>query len=166
MTWNNNDPFEEMIEKLFRQFGIKDPSLIDDPNVKTWSYGYTLTQGPDGKPVIKEFGDNRFQKQNSMSDLEPEEQDILTQVDVDVANNRVRILAEIPGVTKEDIRINATEDNVTIRAVKDSQVITKELPLEVKIDPDTADASYNNGVLDLLLTLTEEKDRGKEIKIN
>lgn len=166
MTWNNNDPFDEMIEKIFRQFGLRDLEFQSDPHVKTWSYGYTMTKGPDGEPVIKEFGSNPFQDRSQMGLGEPLEQEILTQVDVDDSNNRVRIIAEIPGVSKEDIKINATDKKVTIRASKDSKTITNEIPLGVKIDPDSADVSYNNGVLDLLFKITEDTDRGKEIKIN
>jgi HSP20 family protein len=164
MTWNNNDPFDEMIEKIFKQLR-NDSMFTNNPNVESWSYGFTMTQGPDGRPLIREFGQNPFQEQEQLKIALPLEEDLLTQVDIDTNHNKVRIIAEIPGISKEDIKINATENKVLIKARKNSQIITKELPLEVKINPETANANYNNGVLDLTIEIQEET-HGKEIKIN
>ncbi len=162
MTWNNKDPFDEIIEKIFKQLR-NDSMFTDNPNIKSWSYGFTMTQGPDGRPLIREFGQNPFQEQLNIG--VPTEEEILTQVDVDTNQNKVRIIAEIPGISKEDIKINATENKVIIKAQKNSQIISKELPIEVKINPETANANYNNGILDLTLEI-EEGNQGKEIKIN
>ena len=164
MTWKNNDPFDEIIEKIFKQLR-NDSMFTSNPNIKSWSYGFTMTQGPDGRPLIREFGQNPFQDHEQLNIGVPTEEEILTQVDVDTNQNKVRILAEIPGISKEDIKINATENKVIIKAQKNSQIISKEFPLEVKINPETANANYNNGVLDLTLEI-EEGNRGKEIKIN
>jgi HSP20 family protein len=164
MTWNNKDPFDEIIEKIFKQLR-NDSIFTNNPDIKSWSYGFTMTQGPDGRPSIREFGQKPFQDQEQLNIGVPTEEEILTQVDVDTNQNKVRIIAEIPGVTKEDIKINATENKVLIKAQKNSQVIFKELPLEIKINPETANASYNNGILDLTIEIQEE-NQGKDIKIN
>jgi HSP20 family protein len=159
MTWDNNDPFDEMIEKMIKQFRLQGIPLSNDSRIRRWSYGYTIMPGPDGRPVFREFGENPGILEKV------QENEILTQLDVDHKNKRARILAEIPGVSKEDITINVTENLVTIRVNKGSQLLNKEIPFDVKINPDTAGANYNNGVLDLTLNL-EKTDKGKEIRIN
>lgn len=164
MTWINDDPFDEMIKRIFKQFGFDGGSPIGAPNVRSWSYGFTMTRGPDGKPVIRELGN--LPSAEGFNINETQEEDLLTQVDIDEKNNVVRILAEIPGVSKKDLKINATENKVVIRAGRDSGTVTKEIPVGLTIDPETADASYNNGVLDLSFKLAKERHEGKEIEVN
>jgi HSP20 family protein len=42
----------------------------------------------------------------------------------------------------------------------------KEVHLPSSVDPDSSKASYNNGVLEIILRKTHPKPRGREIKID
>jgi HSP20 family protein len=173
MSWINDD-FEKIIERLFRQFGV-DPATgplnQGDPNVKSWYYGYTMTMGPDGKPVVREFGNGlpgqAWGLPVEAPQVEAPQTGPLTQVDVDRDQMKVRVLVEMPGVTKESIKVNATENMVRISAHHEHRDYDAEVPLNAKVDPASAKATYNNGVLDLSFDLVEApKDDGVEVQVN
>jgi HSP20 family protein len=173
MSWINDD-FEKIIERLFRQFGANPaagPLNQGDPNVRSWYYGYTMTMGPDGKPVVREFG-NRLPGQEwglpmETPQVEAPQTEPLTQVDVDRDQMKARVLVEMPGVTKESIKVNAMENSVRISAHYENKNYEMEVPLNAKVDPASAKATYNNGVLDLSFDLVEApKDDGVQVKVN
>jgi len=96
-------------------------------------------------------------------------------VDVVETDKEVVATAEMPGLEKEDIKINITEDRLEISAEtkheeekKEKGYIYKErragsfyraIPLPSPIDPDNAKASYNNGVLEIKMPKTEIKKK-------
>lgn len=177
MEWIDNDEFEKMIDNILKRFGFNSSADVhtriskeNNPNVKSWYYGYSMRIGSDGKPVIREYGNlNPFYEPNSRSfhQIEKaEDQEPLTQVDVNKEENKVRVLVEMPGVTKETIKVNATETLVKINAKHDSRKYVTEVPIEARIDPNTADAKYNNGVLEINFELVEApEDNGVEVQI-
>jgi HSP20 family protein len=163
MSWINDD-FDKIIERMFKRFGV-DPTMdTDDPNVKTWNYGYTMTMGPDGKPVVREFGTGLPQTGFTLE--EPTTMETLSQIDVDRENGRVRLLVEMPGVAKESIRIKATDSRVRISAGNETKDYDAEIPLDAEVDPDSAKATYNNGVLDVTFKLVKApEDDGVDVKV-
>ena len=167
MSWINDD-FDKIIEKMFKRFGM-DPTMDpDDPNVRTWSYGYTMTTGPDGKPVVSEFGTGLPQAGLPQAGftLDEPNMETLSQVDIDRENGRVRLLVEMPGVTKESIKIKATDNRVRISAGNETKDYDTEIPLDAEVDPSSAKAAYNNGVLDLTLKLVKApEDEGVDVKV-
>ncbi|MCW4049715.1 MAG: Hsp20/alpha crystallin family protein [Candidatus Bathyarchaeota archaeon] len=172
MAWTNDDHFDKIIEKLFKQFGFQPPNmrnLTQDTN--SWVYGYSMTMGPDGKPVIREFG-NRPNMQpmgQPLPELYPEEGPLepLVQADIDMEERKVRVLVELPGVTKESIKVNATENLIRISAEHESRKYETEIPLMGRVDPNSSVATYNNGILDLTFDLLElPNDEGVDIQVN
>lgn len=163
MSWINDD-FDKIIDRMLKRFAM-DPTIDpNDPNVKTWSYGYTMTTGPDGKPVVREFGTGLPQTGFTLD--EPTTMETLSQVDVDRENGRVRLLVEMPGVTKESIRIKATENRVRISAGNETKDYDTEIPIDAEVDPGSAKATYNNGVLDLTFKLVKApEDDGVDVKV-
>ncbi len=163
MSWINDD-FDKIIERMFKRLGV-DPAMDpDDPNVKTWSYGYTMTTVPDGKPVFREFGTGLPQTGFTLD--QPTTMETLSQVDIDRENGRVRLLVEMPGVTKESIRVKATDSRVRISAGNGSKDYDTEIPLDAEVDPSSAKATYNNGVLDVTFKLVKApEDEGVDVKI-
>ena len=163
MSWINDD-FDKIIERMFKRFGM-DPTMDpNDQNVKTWSYGYTMTMGPDGKPIVREFGTGLPQTGFTLE--EPTTMETLSQVDVDRENGRVRLLVEMPGVAKESIKIKVTENRVRISAGNETKDYDTDIPLDAEVDPNSAKATYNNGVLDLTFKLVKApEDPGVDIKV-
>jgi HSP20 family protein len=163
MAWNVDDDFTRIFEKIFKQLSFPDKLDAEPPNLRSWSYGYSMTTGPDGKPIIKEWGTGL--PETPMGG-HPNDAPLL-QVDIDRVNKKVRVIMELPGVTKESIRITGTETSVRVKANNDKWNVDHEIPISAKVDPITAKASYNNGVLDITLELIEESDpEGVDIQVN
>jgi len=72
-------------------------------------------------------------------------------VDVFVDETSVLIFAELPGIGKDILEVNATEDRVTISVDSPNRRYYRELNLPAKVDPKSSTASYKNGVLEVRL---------------
>jgi HSP20 family protein len=131
-----------------------------------------MTIGPDGKPHVKEFGNVKtgkniagqylgIQKPQISSEREPLS-------DVTTTDKEVKVVLEMPGIKKEDIKINAYEQKVEIKTADSSaRKYHKVLNLPKSADIETARSTYNNGILEVTFDKKkeEQKPKGKEIKI-
>lgn len=133
-------------------------------------YGYSITIGPDGKPVIREFGNVKSSKRPGMFGMyEPkletkEAREPL--VDVIEEDNQVKVVAELPGVDKSDIKLETNLDSLRIDVETPKHKYHKEIELPSKVDPDSAKASYVNGVLEVSLSTKKlTRPKGKEVRV-
>ena len=136
-------------------------------------YGYSITVGPDSKPHVREFGkvkDGGGSIKNIGQYIEkpqvPAEREPLS--DVTTTDNEVKVILEIPGIQKEDIKINAYNEKVEIKTEDNAQrKYHKILDLPKQADIETARSTYNNGILEVTFDKKKEepKSKGKEIKI-
>src|SRR5213594_5027829 len=88
---------EEMMQKAFTM-----PRAEDGP--QPFVYGFSMSVGPDGKPVVREFGNL---EQSSRGPLLKEEREPL--VDVMEEGDEIIVVIEIPGVEKKDVKLEATD---------------------------------------------------------
>ena len=166
MAWISDEDINKMFERLIKQMGFNTQS---SPDVRSWSYGYSMTTGPDGKPIIKEWGTElpRGPQTLTPQPYVQETQDPLSQIDIDTENKTVRVIVEMPGFTKESIHITGTENTLKLTAHNETRQLDTEIPINAKVDPKTAKATYKNGVLDITLTLLEKpKSDGVDIQVN
>ena len=165
MAWINDEDINKLFERMFRNLSISP----DNPNVQSWSYGYSMTTGSDGKPVIREWGTGLPDGENPMKPQPyiPETPEPLSQVDIDTKNKLVRVIVEMPGFTKESIRITGTENTLRLLADHEARYLDTEIPINATVDPKSAKATYKNGVLDVTMTLLKTKDPdGVDIQVN
>lgn len=73
---------------------------------------------------------------------------------------------ELPGVQKDRIQVEATEDGFTVWAEKKDVVFTECYCLSNAINPDASKGSYNQGLLSLELPLKNPINGGRKIKIS
>ncbi|MEM4575829.1 MAG: archaeal heat shock protein Hsp20 [Candidatus Nezhaarchaeales archaeon] len=155
---------DEMIDRMFRTF-TKMPREGREVTIEgPYFYGFSITIGPDGKPVVQEFGNVR----PSRWGVERSEvRRPYVETHVDTKAGELRLIAELPGVDKESIKLNATEDSVAIRAEQGDRKYHTEVKLPAKVDPASAKATYRNGVLEAVLKLKERivEEKGHEIKV-
>ncbi len=172
---------EEMMEKEFREFGTRIPKdlkrerkLPDGSTIPEWGpfvYGYSMTIGPDGKPKIREFGNVKpSSKPEALGLTRPvldvkEEREPL--VDIISANGEIKVIVELPGVEKEDIKLQGTENKLTISVATSERRYFKEIEMPTKIEHKKAKTSYKNGVLEVTVPKIKEKTKpgGERIKI-
>lgn len=148
--------FESLNRRIEDMFSQMD---LNGPDVKT--YGYTMYQGPDGVKHVKEFGNmgNHFGLPAASTGIrEPF-------TDVTEDNGVVRAVAEIPGVSKEDIELNCTGNVLSIKVNTPNRSFEKDLALPCEVDVDSAKAEYNNGLLEVTLNSKSPSKKGKNITI-
>jgi HSP20 family protein len=88
-------------------------------------------------------------------------------VDIISANGEIKVIVELPGVAKEDIKLHGTEDKLTISVDIPDRKYFKEIEMPTKIAPKKAKTAYKNGVLEVTVPKIEDnkKPSGEEIKI-
>jgi len=72
-------------------------------------------------------------------------------IDLLTDETSVIIVAELRGIDKESIKVDATEEKVTISVVSPKRKYYRELNLPASVDPKSSAASYKNGVLEVRL---------------
>jgi len=123
-------------------------------------YGYTMTVGPDGKPVVKEYGNVKPGQLPTSDTREP-----IVDTIIDEKEKVVKLIAEMPGVEKADVKIVVEDKIVDLSAEHDEKKYHVKVPLKHKVDENSAKASYKNGILELVFKLVEEKPKGKTVEV-
>jgi len=80
-------------------------------------------------------------------------------------DEEVQVIAEMPGVNKEDIELNATERELEIKAESENRRYYERVELPCEVIPDSAKARYNNGVLEVIFKKKYPEKKGKKIKV-
>jgi len=154
------DRLEKMMDEMMHR-AFETPLGETKFRRQPYVYGFSMSIGPDGKPVIQEFG-NVQQSQRGPKIREERE----PLVDIMEEDKEVIIVAELPGVEKDEINLHATEDHLTISVDTPERKYHKETTLPAKVDSKSAQASYKNGVLEVRLKKLEEKAvKGERISL-
>ncbi len=186
-SWNFNDlfrEFDEMRNQMERTFSepfknienrvpkelVKEYETPEGGKVREVGpivYGYSMTIGPDGKPNIREFGNVKspfagrglFEQPSISSEREP-------LVDISSTDREVKVIVEMPGIKKENIKINAYENSVEIISDDPQRKYHKVIDLPPEADIETVKSLYNNGILEIVFNKKKQtKSKGKEIKV-
>ncbi len=128
-------------------------------------YGYSVKIGPDGKPIIREFGNIKpgfpgtgEPPLNLQDQREP-------LVDIIEEENIVKVVAELPGVEKDEIRLYATNRTLAISVDTPERRYYKKLELPAEVDEKSARSTYKNGVLETVLTKKKREGEGTPVRI-
>jgi len=176
--WDIDETFKEMEEMMAKEFEdlskrapedlLRERTLPDGTKMKSWGpfvYGYSVTVGPDGKPKVREFGN--FKAETRMGkpymDVKEKREPLADVINTD---GEVRVIVELPGVEKKDIKLSGTENKLTISVDTPEHKYFKEVELPAKVDSKKATSKYKNGVLDITVPKKkEEKPKGETINI-
>ena len=150
---------EQMLSRLFRT--AREPNQTFD---MPYYYGYQITVGPDGKPRVREFGNAKPDLRGLMQQSTTREP--LVDTAFNEKENMLTVTAELPGITKNDIKLEISEGLVTIHAEKGDKKYHTAIPVDEEIDSDSAKAIYANGILELKLkSKRSPKIKPKEVKV-
>jgi HSP20 family protein len=124
-------------------------------------YGYSMTIGPDGKPIVREFG-NVKRSDEPLKGITNQREPL---VDVVESDKQVRVIAEVPGATKEDIEMSVRDQTLTISVNTPGRNYRKELQLPDSALAEGAKSSFNNGILEITFPKREGGGAGVRLKI-
>jgi Molecular chaperone (small heat shock protein) len=155
---------QEIMDREFREIEREFDELAKSGKVKTYGpyvYGFRVTVGPDGKPIVEEFGNVKTVKGKPMISEERE-----PLVDVVEKGDEIRVIAEVPGVNKDSIKVKVVNGKkLIVQATGEDRKYYKEVELPAKVDEKSAKASYKNGVLEVVLKKVKTEEEGIEIKV-
>jgi HSP20 family protein len=143
------DPFEEMLRKLEEE--MPEESSRYGPFI----YGFSYTKEPGKEPEIKEFGNVKTANRRLEPSPDGEREPL---ADVIEREDTYEVVVELPGVEKADLRLHTTEDSLEIKTeggIKFFKVVSFETPVK----PETAKATYKNGVLSVRLQKQKESTK-------
>jgi HSP20 family protein len=151
---------------LVREYKTSDGTKVRE--VGPLVYGYSMTIGPDGKPVVREFGNVKpphtlgagtVTKPIISGEREP-------LVDVITSDNEVKVTVEMPGVTKENIKISAYDNSVEVKSEDPQRKYHRVIEIPPEADIETVKSSYKNGILEIIFKKKEQtKPKGKDVKV-
>ena len=146
------EEFKRMNERISRILNelSRHMSDVQGPFV----YGFTMKIGPDGKPRIEEFGNV---PKVGIGELEGYREPL---VDVSDDEKNVYVTAELPGVEKEQINLQVDENTIIIKTDVPERKYYKVIELPERVKPETAKASYHNGILDVTIDKEQPKKKG------
>lgn len=150
------DDIRRMTEEMMKMFSNAQPG-------KPVVHGFKIHIGPDGKPRIEDFG-NKPIKSPKGEPLISEEREPLT--DIIEGDDDVAVTVELPGVEKNDIDVNVTNDALEIKVDNPNRKYHKSLNLPCDVIPKTTKATYKNGILDVVIKRKEKKKPGDGYKVN
>jgi HSP20 family protein len=153
---------EDMLNRMFRT--VRGISTSDLTNNTPYFYGYQVTIGPDGKPHVREFGNIRPSAKGLVEQTGVRAP--LVDTALDEKQNTLKITAEMPGVNKEDVKIDVSDKYLSIHAEKGEKKYHADIPVDVELDDASAKATYSNGILELKIKLKQaQESKGKEIRV-
>ena len=167
-----NDISNNAPKELVREYETKEGGKVRE--VGPIVYGYSMTIGSDGKPHVREFGNIKSLNDSSVKKIGTQPDNISQisaerepLVDVNLTDKEVKVVVEMPGIRKEDIKVKAYDSQVEVTTSKDAQrKYHKNIELPELAEIETAKSAYNNGILEITFDKKKvTKPAGKEIKI-
>src|SRR5919202_2937205 len=126
-------------------------------------YGYSMTIGPDSKPKVREFGNVRspFSRGSLARPFISSEREPLA--DVTTTDKEVKVAVEMPGVSKENIKINVYDNSLEVTTTgTEDRKYHEVVKIPTETDIETATSTYKNGILEIVFKKKKEP-KGKQI---
>ena len=156
-----NRSFKKMSNSFFNIDDIFEEFKTKGSNQGPYYYGYTMTVGPDGKPIVKEYGNTKPELVSAPNTREP-----IVDTIVDEKEKLVKLVAEMPGVDKSDLKVVVQDKSVNLSAEHGEKKYQVNVPIQYKVEENSAKASYKNGILELVFKLAEdEKPKSTTVEV-
>jgi HSP20 family protein len=168
---------ERQFEQQFKDIESKAPKdLVKEYETSTggkvreygpFVYGYSMTIGPDGRPKVREFGNVKspfssrglFTRPLISSEREP-------LADVTTNDKEVKVVVEMPGVSKENIKVNVYDNSLEVTTTGTDRKYHEVIEIPPETDIETVTSTYKNGILEITFKKKQQtKPKGKQIKV-
>jgi HSP20 family protein len=154
---NLRDMLDEL-DKYFEEFEKDVQSVVRNSisavhsQTEPYVAGFSFRLGPEGKPSVQFFGDSPLHHDGFRS---PMSEQIL-----DEKNGLLKLVLDMPGVEKSDIKVEATEDSTVVTAERGSRKYKADIDLKAQVQPDGGNAEYRNGLLEITFSLRDKANKG------
>ncbi|GAB3684068.1 Hsp20/alpha crystallin family protein [Salinarchaeum chitinilyticum] len=77
-------------------------------------------------------------------------------VDVHETEDEVRLIADLPGVERDDLSLRCDGEVLTLDVESEQRTMQEHVTLPATVDEHSAEASFNNGVLEVTFERTDD----------
>jgi HSP20 family protein len=168
MTQEMQREFEDLEERISKdmisEYTTSEGGKIKD--VGTMVYGYSMAVGPDGNSRIRGFGNVKPSRGYGFRSLSRPEisGELEPLVDVTTTDNEIRVVVEMPRISKENIKINAYDNTVEVKSQDPRRKYHRTVEIPPETDIETATSTYNNGILEITFK-KKPQTKGRTITI-
>jgi len=152
----DDGPFDDIFEQMFEQMN----EMMEEMGMEGDVEGFRMTNQPGEEPNFERFGEGGNSPFAGLEGFD----NTGTHVDVLDEGDVVRVVADLPGIEKDDIRVAVSGDRLKIQASNDDREYDERVDLPAAVDEDTGEATYNNGVLEISFEKVDDGE-DKEIEI-
>jgi len=107
-------------------------------------YGFTINTAGGGSPKVETFGNIKKTPEGPKVN---EEREPIT--DIFDEKDEIVIIAEMPGIEENDLKIDLKEDMLELSAVGKNRTYRKELLLPLKVVSENMSHKFTNGILEI-----------------
>ncbi|TFG33821.1 Hsp20/alpha crystallin family protein [Candidatus Thorarchaeota archaeon] len=140
---------EEMMERMMTEMNqgmFIDPEkfqemLRNQEGINPFMSGFSLKLGPGGKPIVQRFGNTPGSTEHTLEPL----------VDIVEEEDEIIVVAEVPGVERDEIKVRIKGKTLTIHADNPDRPYHKVIELPSRVKKDEAKSAIRNGVLEVRL---------------
>jgi HSP20 family protein len=169
---------EKLMDEAFKNFGqpvpkkfIKEHKLDDGSTVKEFGpivYGYSVKIGEDGKPIIRKFGNVDVFSHSITDSSHDTQQEREPLIDIINGKEEIKIVAELPGVAKENIKLYANENTLTIESSTSAEErrYYKKIEFPEFVEPSSGRSHYKNGIVEITFKKKNLTNKGLQINID
>jgi HSP20 family protein len=149
--------FDEIFDEMMRE--MQDMEEQGEHVSGPFFYGFSMSQRPGEEPEVREFGNIHPGKgQFEIGERKP-------LIDVFENEKSVQVVAEMPGIEKQDVELDIEGRELDIHAKRGDRRYHETVELPAEVDIDSAKASYKNGVLEITLNKTGKSHKKKKINV-
>jgi len=109
-------------------------------------YGFSVRTMVGGKPIIETFGNLKETPKGPVVEEVRE-----PMVDVFDEKDHILVIAELPGVSEDEVKIDVEGDILKLTASNKDRKYAKEVLLPAKVNKEGVKSIYKNGILEVTL---------------
>ncbi len=138
------EKLEKMMDDMMQDafFGEDDEERIKMS--KPLVMGFSLKIGPNGKPIMEQFGNIKPDEQGAVVSAARE-----PLVDFVKRDNEFIITAELPGVERREIKLRPDKNNLILEVEHPEKAYYKKIALGEPISKESIKANFKNGILEI-----------------
>ncbi len=155
-------------EDFFREFdSYATTAMTEAENApgRSFFYGFSSYTGQDGKPIVNEYTNIPGFKgaplapdgQKATAQIAGEENRCELFHDVLDEGDKVKVIVDLPGVEKKDIKIQSHGRSISINATGAARNYQGDIELPAVVSKKPSKATYVNGVLEVTYKKEQEK---------
>ena len=179
--WNMdlNDIFKAFTED-FNQMKGNFNTEIGETGPITFGYSMRIGSDTDYKPEIRQWGNlNDYRQKQGLPAIEwPFQKNLNPQiqsaplsdyfVDIIEEDESFKSIVEIPGFTKENLKIEISEDNqeIILQGKSDTREIDQVVELPSRIDPKQTKSTMLNGILEIRSKKQKTTEKRHQLRID